>query len=770
LLFGAVASPAHEETEEAIESIIHDLEEAGDISASQHRVIERLAFQLDKHDQLQRWIDAHARSGRLTTATKRYLEAVLGLYQPEVEASLTPAAYSGNGTVVPLGHLDVQPPSASQIYNGIWGYAAGSREYALQTNSLGLHILDITDPTAPYRLQFIAMPGGTVWRDVDTHRDPTSGKTFAYIGAQSNGNLWVVDLSWLSSSTAHGVDSDPIPAAAMADRGRTNYGHTIFINDGLLFMNSANSGSTLGCQIFDLLQDPFDPPVIASWSGSQRDCHDSYARANVAGTGGKDILYSADGYTRRYRLLDITGVRSGGSPTLLGETDLVPGTYAHSNWLSDDSQHLYVFEEFNEYDLGVYDVSNPLAPSVVTTFQYSDDDANNSRVHNGQVRGDYLFVAYYEAGLRVFDISNPANPVEVGKLETWRDPDGDGTFNRGVSGEYDGAWNLHTLLPSGNVLVSDTESGTFIVRSDPVATPAAPATLSAGAGNAQVSLSWSGVNGSTGYSVHRSTSNGGPYTKVATQVVGTTYSDEGLASGTTYYYITTATNAGGESAASDQAEATPFSAPVCGDGLCDTGEDCDSCVSDCPSFSVGGALCGNAVCEVGDGEDCVNCASDCAGVQKGKPSGRFCCGFGGSNPVGCGDSACSAGGLSCTETPIGPAGTTCCGDLTCEDPEDGSNCTLDCGAPPFCGDTICNASEDQCSCTTDCGAPPASEVTQCSDGQDNDCDLDVDCNDADCSADPACQASDCASIASKRACNAEQSCLWNNRTKVCVEN
>ena len=92
----------------------------------------------------------------------------------------------------------------------------------------------------------------------------------------------------------------------------------MFVNDGmgLLFMSSANNGTTLGCQTFDLLQNPFDPPIIASWSGSGHDCHDSYARANVPGSGGKDLLYEAEGYATRYRVIDITNVRSSGTTAL----------------------------------------------------------------------------------------------------------------------------------------------------------------------------------------------------------------------------------------------------------------------------------------------------------------------------------------------------------------------------------------------------------------------------------------------------------------------
>ncbi len=86
-------------------------------------------------------------------------------------------------------------------------------------------------------------PKGRIWRDVDIHHGPGTGKTYAYVGAQSNGELWVVDLSYLSGDDRHGVDSNPIPPAGIANRGRTNYGHTMFVNDGLglLFMNSANN-------------------------------------------------------------------------------------------------------------------------------------------------------------------------------------------------------------------------------------------------------------------------------------------------------------------------------------------------------------------------------------------------------------------------------------------------------------------------------------------------------------------------------------------------
>lgn len=115
--------------------------------------------------------------------------------------------------------------------------------------------------------------------------------------------------------------------------------------------------------------------------------------------------------------------------------------------------------------------------------------------------------------------------------------------------------------------------------------------------------------------------------------------------------------------------------PVCGDGSCDKGEDCNGCIADCdsaPDFA-----CGNGICETADGETCVTCPADCNNIQKGKPTNRYCCGDGvaGDNPVDCGDARCNGGGNTCT---VLPALAYCCGDAVCEDIEDLGNCAADC--------------------------------------------------------------------------------------------
>jgi fibronectin type 3 domain-containing protein len=77
--------------------------------------------------------------------------------------------------------------------------------------------------------------------------------------------------------------------------------------------------------------------------------------------------------------------------------------------------------------------------------------------------------------------------------------------------------------------------------------PATPTGLTATAGNAQVSLSWTASSGATSYNVKRATVTGGPYTTVASPTT-TSDTDTGLTNGTTYYYVVSAVNSAGQSA------------------------------------------------------------------------------------------------------------------------------------------------------------------------------------------------------------------------------
>jgi hypothetical protein len=174
------------------------------------------------------------------------------------------------------------------------------------------------------------------------------------------------------------------------------------------------------------------------------------------------------------------------------------------------------------------------------------------------------------------------------------------------------------------------------------------------------------------------------------------------------------------------------------DGVCEAGEDCIGCPGDCPGGTTSGAVCGNGVCEAGNGEDCVACPADCAGRQSGKPSLRYCCGDGGgSGPIPCSDARCTAGGLVCTTVPSVP-NDYCCGDGACVNGESCGTCGLDCTL----GAEICTGHVDE------------------------DCDGATDCTDTQCGADPACQAT-CQPSGASCSANAEccsQACVTKGKS------
>lgn len=112
-----------------------------------------------------------------------------------------------------------------------------------------------------------------------------------------------------------------------------------------------------------------------------------------------------------------------------------------------------------------------------------------------------------------------------------------------------------------------------------------------------------------------------------------------------------------------------------------------SCQSD--DQGSGQALCGNGVCELGEGP--AICPADCGG---GATTAQPTCGDGVCN----GAESCSTCGIDCGA--CAPA----CGDGACNGSETCGNCPSDCGAcAPVCGDAICNGSETCSNCAEDCG-------------------------------------------------------------------
>ena len=136
-------------------------------------------------------------------------------------------------------------------------------------------------------------------------------------------------------------------------------------------------------------------------------------------------------------------------------------------------------------------------------------------------------------------------------------------FNAGTGGNV-------TVRNDGasNYVIADAVK--FVQVGGSVSPPAAPAGVSAIAGNARVILNWNASSGATSYRVKRATTSGGPYSLVASPTT-TSYTNTALSNGTAYYYVITAVNAAGESGNSTQVSATPQAITIVKDNLDGTG-------------------------------------------------------------------------------------------------------------------------------------------------------------------------------------------------------
>lgn len=133
---------------------------------------------------------------------------------------------------------------------------------------------------------------------------------------------------------------------------------------------------------------------------------------------------------------------------------------------------------------------------------------------------------------------------------------------KGLAAPYTGQYMLKNQPEGGGGNYGGGSGGydqlgytTLTCTRDPIASGVAPSGLTAYVTLGQVILSWWGTAYATSYKVKRSTTAGGPYAVVASNITDLlTYTDTGLAAGTCYYVVTAITPTG-ETAASNEVNA-----------------------------------------------------------------------------------------------------------------------------------------------------------------------------------------------------------------------
>jgi choice-of-anchor B domain-containing protein len=381
-----------------------------------------------------------------------------GMMMPEPDAGAAKSFMGFNVSL--LAHLPVEDfPGAQNAASDICGYVSPSgREYALIGFQKGMAFVDVTIPTNPAIVGYIDGAGiNRPWRDAAVVGE------YAYIVSDGAGvGIQVADLTdidngnvTLVTTTDLGIGLETVHNVAPGEAGEYIYLCLPNLNggDGLIAVDVSN---------------PAAPAVAGTWdAGAGVGMHDVQVVTWASGPlAGRELAFAScedDGFY-------IGDVTDKNNMVTIGNTLYPNKAYAHQGWLSSDRTKFYLGDELDELLFGgvststtyIFDVTDPTNPAYETAY-------TNGKVatdHNLMTRGDFIFEANYTTGLRIYDTSMYPLIIERGHFDTVPAMDGLG---------FAGAWGVDASLPSGIVLVSDQDSGLFVLDPSAAIIPIAAA-------------------------------------------------------------------------------------------------------------------------------------------------------------------------------------------------------------------------------------------------------------------------------------------------------
>ncbi len=372
-----------------------------------------------------------------------------------------------------LAHVADRTPAARGA--DIWGFMDLNthREYAIVGYSSGTAVFDVTDAENPREVGFVSGQS-TTWRDIKVHQfwNATDRRwnAYAYVTADNAADgLFIIDLSGLPHSIARISYPSDFAAAHNVYLLDTDFSTGISITGDTPTLILAGSDLSDGRYRSYALANPASPSFNATPltpndqpSGNRLYMHDAASMVvtdsrkdtqcvNAGAASHCDILFDFNESS-----VDIWDVSDALNPTRLSQFTYNNSRYTHSGWPSEDQQFLFIQDELDERDRGlattlrVVSIADLTAPALAGSWT----GPSNAIDHNGFVRGNRYYMSNYTRGLTILNISDPANPVSAGRFDTYPASD--------VTG-FPGNWGVYPFLPSGNIALSDIDSGFYMV-------------------------------------------------------------------------------------------------------------------------------------------------------------------------------------------------------------------------------------------------------------------------------------------------------------------
>ena len=330
--------------------------------------------------------------------------------------------------------------------NDCWGWTdpTNGNEYALMGLDNGTAFIDISNPTAPVYLgKLPTETSNSIWRDIKVYNN------YAFIVSEASGHgMQVFDLTKLRDV------SNP-PKTFNTDAVYNDFGkaHNLVINEDTGFAYAVGTTTFDGGPHFVNIQNPTNPVAAGGYSMGDYS-HDAQVvtyNGPDAGYQGKEILIGSN--TNKIVIVDITDKSN---PLEIASVTYPQTGYTHQGWFTEDQRYFILGDELDELNFGlnsrtlVFDFSDLESPSLFSEYEGPTPAID----HNGYVLGTSYYLANYTAGLRILHISD-------GILNEASFFD---TFPSNNNAAFNGAWSVFPNFESGHVIISDIDSGFYLVK------------------------------------------------------------------------------------------------------------------------------------------------------------------------------------------------------------------------------------------------------------------------------------------------------------------
>ena len=372
---------------------------------------------------------------------------------------------NGFAGIYPCSNIDLQKFMPFSQIGGVNGVTEGSgcwgwtdpltgKEYAIMGCSTHTAFVDITNPSAPiYKGKVIAHNNTTsIWREISVINN------HALIVSETTGHgMQIFDLKRLRNVTT--------PQTFTADARYTGFGqcHSVSSNPatGFTYCDGATQlplGITAngGPQILNM-QNPIAPVLVGSHQsdGYTHDAQIVLYDGPDPDYQGQEIFMGANA-----NKVAIVNVTNKANPITISNFTYDNNYYAHQGWFTADKKYWILCDELDEINLGgngrsiiidVTDLDNPV---------YKGDYFGTTPAidHNGYIIGNDMFLASYTAGLRILNTANITATSTLSEIAYFD------TYPSTNAAQFDGVWNTYPFFASGNIIMSDMNTGLFIVK------------------------------------------------------------------------------------------------------------------------------------------------------------------------------------------------------------------------------------------------------------------------------------------------------------------